>query len=365
MKKSIFFLGLFGATALSAQITITSADMPNAGDSVLLSVSNSIGSIDPMLTDSAYTWDYSTLVPTLQRYEKFDSPLTFTVPFNIIFNPVNTSYGNVNNLLTSLPIPGITLDEAYDFMKESSSSFKQVGAGYTINGTPLPFMYSASDVLYKFPMNYLDTDSCDYKFGLPIPTLGYYGQSGHRVNVVDGWGTLITPFGTFNTLRVKSTVAAVDTINAFGFGTNISRPLRYEYKWLANGKQIPVLQIDASDVGGVVTVTNVQYIDSVISGVPQLGLADNEGNNLNVIVYPNPVIDNTTLHYSLPSKMQVKISIADVVGRRMAIVADEMQNSGTYQKQIAVSELGLTQGIYFLILETDTGTAVQQIVITK
>ncbi|MGZ6522888.1 MAG: hypothetical protein ACXVDT_13725, partial [Bacteroidia bacterium] len=185
---------IFVSAALSAQITVTSSDMPNAGDSIFISVTNSVGTIDPTLTGASYSWDYSTLTPNLQRFEKFDSPLTFPTPFNLIFNIFNTSYGRVNNTITSIPIPGVTLNAAYDFLKESSSKLKQIGAGYTINGTPLPFLYSSDDVIYTFPMNYLNTDSADYQYGLPIPTVGYYGQKGHRVNVVVGWGNVTTPF---------------------------------------------------------------------------------------------------------------------------------------------------------------------------
>ncbi|MCX6295984.1 MAG: T9SS type A sorting domain-containing protein, partial [Bacteroidetes bacterium] len=314
-----------------------------------------------------YSWDYSTLVPNLQRYEKFDSPLTFPMPFNLLFNIFNTSYGNENNVLTSLPIPGVTLDMAYDFLKESSSKFSQIGAGYTINGAPLPFLYTSNDVIYHFPMNYLNTDSCDYKFGLPIPSVGYYGQKGHRVNEVDGWGTVITPFGTFNALRIKSTIASTDTIelDLVGFGTNITRPLRYEYKWLATAKQIPVLNIMASVVGGVPVVNNVEYIDSLISTVPHLGITENTSENFNSSAFPNPCVETIQVNYFLSEKSTIKISFTDVLGKAVATVLNETQVGGSYQKNINISDLGLSKGVYFLILQTDKNKEVHKIVVGK
>ena len=88
--------------------------------------------------------------------------------------------------------------------------------------------------------------------------MGYYGQSGHRVNLVDGWGTLITPFGTFQTLRVISTIDAIDTVynTSLSAGTNIPRPLKYEFKWLATGKKIPVLNLLPPTLGQ-------QYVDGI------------------------------------------------------------------------------------------------------
>ncbi len=367
MKNKLLFLTIFFTSILSAQISITSADMPNAGDSVLISVTTTIDTNDVTLTGANYTWDYSTLVPNFQRFEKFDSPTTFPFPFNLLFNPLNTSYGNENNILTTLPLPGVSLDMAYDFLKESSTKFRQIGAGYTINGIPLPFLYSSDDVIYNFPVDYLDTDSCNYKFGLPIPSIGYYGQTGHRVNVVDGWGTVKTPYGTFNALRLKSTISAIDTIalDALGFGTNIPRPMRYEYKWLATAKQIPVLKVDANLVAGNIVVTNVEYLDSIIPGVPSLGIADYMNDHFNAIVYPNPFIDQTTIQYTLLEKTQLKISITDIVGKTLAVVADESQNKGTYQKNLNIDELNLSQGVYFIILQSNAAKSIHRIVVAK
>lgn len=306
MKRSILLLSsLFIAVAGKAQITVTSADMPNPNDSILVSIATGIGSADPTLTGANYTWDYSTLTMNSQRYEKYDSPFDFTSPFNLIFNPLNTSYGKVNYTLTSLPIPFITFDAAYDFYKESSTSLKQVGAGYTINGTPLPFLYTSSDIIYVFPMHYGNIDSCNFKFGLPIPTVAYYGQTGTRHSTVDGWGTVITPYGSFNALRQVSVIDATDTIyvDAFGIGSNVPRPTQYQFKWLANGKKIPVLEIDANDVGGTLTVTNVQYIDSLHS----VGIQDLTAMNTSVSVFPNPANGNTHFYFNGTAARQLEI----------------------------------------------------------
>ena len=367
MKKILLFTMLFIAGRSHAQITIISSDMPNAGDSVLISVRVDADTNDVTLTGANYSWNYSTLTPAFQRYEKFDSPFTFSSPFNILFNPINTSYGNENNILTSIPLPGATLDMAYDFLKESSTKFRQIGAGYKINGIPLPFIYSAQDVIYNFPINYLNMDSCDYKFGLPIPGIGYYGQTGHRVNVVDGWGTLITPFGTFNTVRVKSTIAAIDTValDALGFGTNIPRPLRYEYKWLATAEQIPVLKVDAIDAGGIPVVNNVEYIDSIIPGVPQLGLDERAIDHFNANIFPNPFVDNMTVMYELTDKMHLTMTITDVLGKTIALIINETQTKGMHQQSVNVTELGLASGVYLFVIQTDTVREVHKIVVSK
>jgi hypothetical protein len=331
-----------------AQITITVADMPNVNDSILLSISGSTIT-DPEATDTNYFWDFSMLEPTIQRYEKFDGPLTFTSPFNLIFNPATCSYGKDNYQLTTLPIPGITLDDAYDFMKESPTTYRQVGAGYTINGNQIPFFYGASDTIYRFPMDYGNIDSCRYKFGLPIPGIGFYGQRGQRINVVDGWGTVLTPYGSYDALRVKSIVYAVDTIyiDMFGFGTNIIRPPAYQYKWMANGEKVPVMEIDGTDAGGGFTVTNIQYTDSLRSDVPHVGIAEANVNST-ISAFPNPADEQITVHMRGADAQTLRLY--DISGRLLRSI--DVRG----KRAIAIDRDELSSGIYFLQVESAEGT---------
>jgi hypothetical protein len=365
MLKSLpFITGVFISGIVSAQspITIHSSDFANANDSILISIPNPVGILTPTSTGANYTWDYSSLTYNSQQYDKFDSPLSFTSPFNLLFNIFNTSYGKVNNTFTA--VPGIPITTAYDFFKKSSSSLSQIGSGYTVNSTPLPFYYTSNDVVYKFPMNYLDSNYCDYKFGLPIPTLGYYGQTGHRTNYVDGWGTLTTPFGTFQTIRVKSTIDPVDTIysEAVSFGTSINRPEKYEYKWFASGMKIPVLEIDATHVLGATTVTNVQYIDSLRHNIT-LGITENNTTNFNFSIYPNPCFNQVILQYNLSATTPVKISILDIVGKKVVDVTNEIQTIGLHQQSIDVAGLHLNSGIYFLTIQTSTNKEVHKLMV--
>lgn len=358
IKKILSIASILVASNTFSQITITSADMPNANDSIVLSTAN-IAGVTVAPGGVGMIWDYSTLVPTLQRYDKYDSPFTFTAPFNLLFNPTNTSYGRDNYQFTSVSLPGLTLTDAYDFIKETSSQLKQVGIGYTMNGTPVPFTYSSADIIYKFPMNYADVDSCVYKFGLPfpIPSLGYFGETGTRHTTVDGWGDITTPFGTFNALKITSVIDAVDTIYAssFGFGTNIPRPRRYEYKWLANGMKSPVLQINATEIGGTPVINDIQFVDSLRSDVPHVGVTEmNTDNPINV--YPNPASN-----YVIVSTLNAEkgsIIISTILGE---VVYEE--NFNGIQNKIDIENF--SNGIYFVTLKTKNKGSTQKLIISK
>lgn len=358
IKKLLSVFAVVASVQSFAQITVTSADMPNSGDSIVISTANLAG-VTVLPGDTAATWDYSTLVPAIQRYDKYDSPTTFTAPFNLVFNPLNTSYGRDNYQLTSFPIPGFTLTDAYDFLKESSSTWKQIGLGYTLNSTPIPFLYSNPDIIYRFPMNYGNSDSCDYDYALPfsIPGLGYYAESGHRHNIVDGWGSLTTPFGTFNTLRITSVIDAVDTVylDALGFGSNIPRPRRYEYKWLANGMKIPVLQIDATDVMGTPTINNIQFIDSLRSTVPHVGINELTQNSMELNAYPNPANDHITI--KLNKEHTATVQLNNLLGEEVGSYA--LQNSS----MLTIPTGQLPAGVYFITVKDKQVCFTRKIVI--
>jgi hypothetical protein len=356
------------AITLKAQITITSFDMPNANDSILVSIvaaSDYANVSDPTATGTAFTWDYSALQPNMQQYEKYDAPQDFTTPYNYLFNPFNTSYGRDNYEFSTIPLPNTNISAAYDFFWEDLTKLKQVGAGFIINNIPIPFLYDQDDIIYQFPLTAGSTSSCNYKYGLDIPNTGYYGQSGTRNNLVDGWGTLTTPFGTFQTLRVKSTIDATDTVynNSLQVGTTIPRPLKYEYKWLANGKKIPVLKIETTVIAGTEAISNVRYIDSTRAGVPQVGIAEKTAFNLNSTVFPNPCVNELTVAYQLPLTTQVKIQNSNVVGKTVFTGINELQNGGLHKTSISTAELA--PGIYFLSLQTANYKEVQKIIVTK
>src|SRR6185436_2537179 len=244
--------------------------------------------------------------------------------------------------------------DGFDFFYKSSSQYRRVGYGANINGFDTPLPMNSFDVLYHFPLNYNDNDSCDADFSLTLPNVLYYGYNAHRVNLADGWGTLITPFGTFNTLRVKSTIAAHDSINIItsGIGFGIDRPLATEYKWIGKNKSIPLLQINTADVFGVETVTSIIYQDS--ARVFPTGVIENIDQAEIFSIYPNPAKNNFAISMSLKSKSNVCISIYNSEGKRLGELLNESFNAGKIIKIFNKHSIGVSEGGFYLI-RIDTG----------
>jgi hypothetical protein len=378
LKKCFIGYALLSAGFTFGQITLTSVDLPNGGENILTSVTNTLGSSDPALTGANYSWNFSDLAPAFQRPEVFAPQGSYAGSYlNQLYGPmpvvgVPTTYGKDNFTIGLLPVPGFAISSAYDYFKKSSASLKQVGLSYSINDSlPLPFEYTLSDIVYKFPMQYGNSDSCTFKFGphhfVPSGTMPfYYGGTGKRVNEIDGWGTLVTPFGSFSTLRVKSVITQTDTLfldSATG-GILIPLPQRIEYKWFASGMVVPVLQIDENITGGMPQVTNITYPDSTRAGVPYIGIIEKEAIN-EFSIYPNPSSSVVSINFNLSAPSFVNITLLNSIGQLNTVIAGKHFAEGKQKLSINVNELNLAPGVYFVNFEYNNGRSIKKLVVTK
>ncbi len=212
-------------------------------------------------------------------------------------------------------------------------------------------MYSPQDVIYKFPLDYGDIDSCDSQFGPPsiIPLPFYYGQKIHRINEVDGWGILTTPYGTFPSLRVKTTLSIRDTLaDSSGLGFAIPRPLQYEFKWLKAGGKIPYLQVDAIDAGGTPVVTQISYRDSMRGGVIGIGISESQMSGMQFSVYPNPSENYFFIEYQLDASADISLELFALDGRKISSLLQQKQNAGKHMQVIRSADYPLASGVYFV-----------------
>ncbi|MCX6352044.1 MAG: PKD domain-containing protein [Bacteroidetes bacterium] len=250
MKKVLVFLLLFFCfiNLSFAQIKIGKSDMPASGDELYFS--NATGKVDDSTTGANVTWDYSSLTPTNNDTIKYVSPPSL---YALVF------FGNIAQKATILGQKG------YNFFASGSGSYSQTGTGFKIPflNVDAPLKYSDADEVYKFPLTYGDTlkDSFYLKQAIGAGKIVFAGS---RKTVVDGYGKITTPYGTFNCIRVKSTVRERDTISYTVFSIKIPVPYnndRVEYKWLAKGQKNPILQVDVSTsfLGSTQTIT---YKDS-------------------------------------------------------------------------------------------------------
>jgi hypothetical protein len=242
--------GLFLAATGYGQITILQGDMPSAGDTIRMSLAISIP-VDFTKTAADTTWDFSMLEPMNQRVDSFLSMNVVPNAYKIIFIPEF-----VANLAAprngDLVLPGFAVTDSYVFYKKNDQGFSEAGTAFTAAGFPFPLKYDTPDLYYSLPMSYGSAWNSASHAGLSLPGFGYMGSARIRSSIVDGWGTLITPFGTFDALRVKTDLVQNDSIHldSSGIGIPINRHIT-EYKWLGKQQDEPLLQVNQE--GGTVT----------------------------------------------------------------------------------------------------------------
>ncbi|CAN5117682.1 hypothetical protein BH09BAC5_BH09BAC5_01980 [soil metagenome] len=354
----LFLLSFFGIIPAFSQITITQNDMPGSGDSVRVSIAAGVGSIDPSLTGANYFWDYSTLIPTAQQEYRYATPTA--LPFNFL-----STIAFLNPTPDSLPLIGNVPSNFTDYFKVSSGSYRQNGMSFQytpITSFDIPVVYTASDYIYRFPMNYGNADTSDGQYAINFPGLPYIGQSIHRENAVDGWGTLITPYDTFTVIRQVSYVQRIDTISLDSVtGFAIPRPREIEYKWLANGNIIPVLEIDAQMIANNEVVTNVVYPDNYDSTLFQVGINESPSIITNASFYPNPSQGSSWLTFHLNEIASVTISISDISGRQVKNFPTQMGLPGNNSRILDLN--GLSAGTYYLTIFCESTRITQKIVL--
>lgn len=355
MNKSILlFLILVLSYAGISQITIDQDDMPQSGDTIRLSSAIDFGSINYEETGDNFIWDFSELSFFSQRVDTFVSvsqtPWLYQLAF--LFSANLASPGQNFDQL-----PGFEVSDYFNYFKNTSSEFKSVGFGVTMNSIPIPNKFDDPDIIYRFPISPGDSDSSLSNYDLSIPGLGYYGGWKKRINFVDGWGELTTPYGTFETIRIRSEIIQYDSlyIDSLGFGIPILRNFT-EYKWLGKDFGLPLCTV--TDDGLIPTI---EYIDSVRSFITTSIKINSQ--DIAISVQPNPFRHSFTIN--LPGNdSDVDISIFNLNGERVYKNSSNLTTS-TDINSIQINNLILPSGIYLLNVRTKNKNYLRKIIKTN
>ena len=80
--------------------------------------------------------------------------------------------------------------------------------------------------------------------------------------------------------------------------------------------------------------------------------------------YPNPFNPSTTIEYNIPKSSYVTLKVYDVLGRQVALLADEFKTAGSYKMNFDAGLL--SSGIYYYTINTDNGfTETKKMILTK
>lgn len=360
----LYYLILFIPFISNGQITLDVNDFPEAGDTVRLSSTTALD-IDYTTTGENMNWDFSLLASESQELKEFKDPNDAGALISFSFGSFANPQYQATNYTESTDIPldqageflPITINEVNQFARHTSDSINLLGLSINIEGNDIPVPSDTIETKYVLPLNYGDSYSSrgyTYLNMNPIFNLIWI-QYKQRNSIVDGWGTVTTPYGTFEALRIKHEINEIDSvlIDLTGTGTPIwfelPVPPSVQYEWIAKDEIEPVLSIRTSLAAGTETVNQVKYKDNYIA--TEVGITEN---TIALSVGPNPVKDQlliTGLTNSLP------YTLITTEGKSI--------QSGTLNPQNGSDQIRLNnvpKGTYLIHIGNNTQKFIQRIV---
>lgn len=144
---------------------------------------------------------------------------------------------------------------------------------------------------------------------------------------------------------------SVEGVTFWGWRPGLWRQDQDAFLIRNNGVERPALEWLRTYVESHEFVSN----ENISDGMPKhFRLYDN---------YPNPFNPTTQIQYDLASASDVRIRVFDVIGRQITTLVNAQQSPGTYNVRFDAS--GLSSGIYFYRIETDSFVATKQMMLIK
>lgn len=287
---------------------------------------------------AAQTWDFSSYSFPSASSSSYVNPFTAYGYSN--FTTCTDALRAVNGATTS-----------FTFDKLSGNVYSLIGLSQTGPQANTIIVYDNYQDIYRFPMTFGNafTDdfhgTADYGSGVTL------GRGGSITALVDGYGTLKTPAGTFtNTLRIKLTQTLTDTFYISGSPYDEQETNTVSYNWVAQSHPGLTLMNISSGQGPFQAIDYAFYVDGTTTGIDEMA-----NDKIQFSIFPNP--SNGIIHLNFAEYLpNATISLFDVTGREV------------YTKQVTdISETIQVQempsGIYLLKVSSENLSVSRRVVI--
>jgi hypothetical protein len=270
MKRTFTLLFLAAAMASQAQpVLVNTMTPPPVGGSD--SIYTAAGSVAPGAGGAAVTWNLSALTPVL--YGTVSIVTLSSTPYASTF-PTATFCSKIT--------PTGAGTTTYGYERLSSTGWEYLATNYSGPGTGSDYTPNPESGL-EFPMNYLDLFTDTYQ---------KVSSSPGSVDIsYDGYGTLVTPFGTYNNIvRIKKYWGPGD----------------YDYNWYTTTPYLTIVANYHAQSNSFVVVNDRA---GMIPTAVQSATVENS-----VALFPNPMVSAATL--SVGSGItNGRLMITDVAGK--------------------------------------------------
>jgi len=336
MRRIIYFILLL-PFFVHAQIMVDSTNLPNIGDTVIMS--DDFGNFSAGSSGANQSWDFSALTGSPSMLLGFIDPQT--TPYSSIFPSSNISVQlNVSS---------------YFYLNRSYDGIAMVGV--VDSGMPFPWQ----QVMLPTPLNYLDTltytnvlSQFDTVLFPPVPSIfldipGPYLVDSVSVTfgsmdqfVVDAWGQVQMPNATHDALRIfQSTyeaeiynVRVTDTANGQSQWIQLPPELYWgesRYSWRTNDSLVNWSLVE---------------MDTDSAGNPYGDVTYYLGNSINSIVISPPIVDIDKIVDVSCSGGCDGMILLDIVGTAFPFTYSWSSNNGFTSNNDNI--FNLCKGTYYL-----------------
>jgi hypothetical protein len=332
MKTYLLSFILLLSQLAKAQITVNQSDFVTAGDIIYMaSDSNCITS--PGIAGANMTWNLSSLN-------------NHTVDTSWFLNPAGNPGANLftgANLVQKMP------DGAggffYAYYQVTSTFVDMLGFTDGTNHTPYDVPYRQ----FTFPATYNSTFSgtsvMHFTFPYPLPPYdsAKIVVTNTYTSLVDGWGTVTTPTGTYGSLRQRMVTSQSDSTFLHDSTNNTwtwdgtpptPNPADTGYNWVAKTTKFNVAGISINDPGNVPAATGT-YLLAVVSSLNEKASAKN------LVIYPNPMTTESIIESDRPFQ-NANLKVYNMVGELVKEIAQINGNQVRLQKE------HLPNGVYYI-----------------
>jgi len=334
MKKLyVTLLGLTLTVALNAQVVYNANNYPLNGSSVNYNV-DTLGAAFSIQGGTNMNWDFSGLT----------TDYVVTVEY---VDPAGTPFASNFPTATSVTKSG----NFYVYNRKDNAGVFEIGQGLTDDMGNLSIRYNSEAKTYNFPLSYAATYDSQFRYNITVDP-GQAGIDSLRISsgvtynfVVDSWGSLTIPAGTFPVTRLIQTITSQDTVSVLTAVTgwqvlNTSTSNDIVLFYLNPAKSAPVLIANQNEDEEGNTFYTVQHFADGNVNIE-------EAEQLQTIqTFPNPAIDNVNI--KIEQNIPLLTYIYDINGRLV-----EQQNMQSGNNVLDTSKL--TSGLYTINIHDLSG----------
>jgi hypothetical protein len=344
--RTIVAILLLAPCAFS-QITIDWTEVPkNVGDSANHKICTGMVTIDVGNPGGPQTWTFDTTYAGFTEIRFIDE--VAGSPFEAEFPTAN------HHRVDEAP------DEtSYVYNVLNSTEMIWLGMAAFINDSPVVMRYNPAAQALELPFTLGTTWDTYAARADSVDSLNYILLEYYYENVVDAYGTLDIPFGSFPTLRINSLICFIMTMVVDGSVLMADTSDFREFAWfIENYGAAVVAQSESGDTSTY--FTNTSCYNMMLDGV--LGDVAEEGGRtvdpFSMSVGPSPFRTQATLELTVPSAGVYSVSIVDASGRKVRDLHQGVLPEGS--RTLIWNGTGkrgdpVAPGVYFAVLWSDIG----------